>query len=86
MRGRPVGHGVFGPNTPVGGMRLTLHNNRFGRHLWWYRELMAGLPLEISLQAATLLKYGFRTDLYPRTFAFRTNRAPVSDIGTIRLW
>jgi hypothetical protein len=31
VRVRLVGHGAFGPNTPVGGMRLTLYNNRFGR-------------------------------------------------------
>ena len=30
-RGRLVGHGAYGPNTPVGGMRLTLYNNKFGR-------------------------------------------------------
>jgi hypothetical protein len=63
VRGRLVGHGAFGPNTPVGGMKLTLYNNRFGRSSLWCREVMSGLPLEISLQVVTLLKYGFRTDL-----------------------
>jgi hypothetical protein len=86
VRGRLVGHGAFGPNTPVGGMRLTLYNNRFGRSSlvvsrgdgrFAFRNIPSG---RYSLEA------WFPNRPYPRTFPFRTNRAPVSDVGTIRLW
>ena len=86
VRGRLVGSGMYGPNTPIGGMRLTLRNNRFGRSSLVVSRPDGRFRFNNIPSGRYLLEVWFPRRSSPRTFEVRARRQPISDVGTIRLW
>ena len=86
VRGRLVGSGMYGPNTPIGGMRLTLHSNRFGRSFLVVSRPDGRFRFQNMPSGRYLLEVWFPRRPSPRTFEVRARRQPISDIGTLRLW
>ena len=86
VRGRLVGSGMYGPNTPIGGMRLTLHSNRFGRSFLVVSRPDGRFRFNNIPSGRYLLEVWFPRRSSPRTFEVRARRQPISDVGTIRLW
>lgn len=86
VRGRLVGSGMYGPNTPIGGMRLTLYSNRFGRSFLVVSRPDGRFHFKNIPSGRYLLEVWFPRRPFPRTFEVRARREPISEVGTIRLW